>query len=332
MAASASYLRTVLLVMLGVSTVMINCEKDDTPVGSSGTAGTGSLYVSTTPPGATITLDYVVTGQTSPDTLKAVSAGQHMVKLGLTGYKDSSLAVLVVQGQTTQLYVALQPVSGGSDSIYVRIQLDRLPANLPFDQSYVQVHYIEYWWGILFNTDSNDATGIGGFDVEVAMMHIKESANPFQGSVVQDTWHQVIEWIDTAGSLRGKVRHFDLPARIDAADTNTLIVAVPRSWSEIARLTLRTQYYVRTTYRPDSTTAVNDWTYTERGPGTVSDPTGDVSYAFVDIVSGGWNSRLGPASILGGVSQTAGSGGVVRRVSRSPRWSGTEWIHEVRDR
>jgi hypothetical protein len=70
---------------------------------------TGSLAVSSTPSGASITVDSVAKG-TTPNTIPDLSAGTHTVKMTKSGYVDFSGTVTVIAGKTQPLNVNL--VSG----------------------------------------------------------------------------------------------------------------------------------------------------------------------------------------------------------------------------
>ncbi|MBA4386189.1 MAG: hypothetical protein C0410_15755, partial [Anaerolinea sp.] len=64
------------------------------------------------------------------------------------------------------------------DSVFVRIKLLHIPSTLTFNQSHVPTNYVEYWWGILFNTDGNASTGLQGYDIEIALAYAKQAGNP----------------------------------------------------------------------------------------------------------------------------------------------------------
>ena len=78
------------------------------------TPTTGSIYVSSSPSGASVYLDpvefswYNFPVGTSPMTISSVSAGSHTVKLTKPGYYDYSKSVYVYRGQTASLSAWLQ--------------------------------------------------------------------------------------------------------------------------------------------------------------------------------------------------------------------------------
>ena len=72
---------------------------------------TGSISCTTTPPGASVTLDGTLqTGAITPATLTNVSAGSHTVMFTLTGYNACSVTVLVTAGSTATASCTLTAV------------------------------------------------------------------------------------------------------------------------------------------------------------------------------------------------------------------------------
>ncbi|HVP94586.1 MAG TPA: PEGA domain-containing protein [Methanoregulaceae archaeon] len=70
----------------------------------------GSISVYSSPVGALVYLDGVNTGQITNTLLTGITPGSHTVLLNLTGYKNNTVQVTVVAGQTTQVFVTLTPV------------------------------------------------------------------------------------------------------------------------------------------------------------------------------------------------------------------------------
>lgn len=70
---------------------------------------TGAIFVSSDTSGATIFLDAMDTQQMTPDTLKEVLTGPHVVRVSLEGYVSSpeSLVIQVVGGQVAQAFFAM---------------------------------------------------------------------------------------------------------------------------------------------------------------------------------------------------------------------------------
>ena len=80
---------------------------------------TGSVSVSSTPTGATVSLDGKSTGSKTPVTLTGISAGSHTVSCRMTGYTDASQTVTVSAGQTTGVVLNLPALGTTTGSIYV---------------------------------------------------------------------------------------------------------------------------------------------------------------------------------------------------------------------
>ncbi len=73
--------------------------------------GTGLIHVTSTPPGAAVSLDGASTGQATPTTLTGVSAGNHVVAVALAGYATpTGKQVTVVAGQTATVDFTLTPL------------------------------------------------------------------------------------------------------------------------------------------------------------------------------------------------------------------------------
>jgi hypothetical protein len=74
------------------------------------TVTTGSVTVHSSPAGASILIDGVYSG-TTPGSVNGVSAGNHNLRLSLSGYYDYEGSIYVVPGQENQGYGTLQPMS-----------------------------------------------------------------------------------------------------------------------------------------------------------------------------------------------------------------------------
>lgn len=85
---------------------LLSCSKKN-PTGPT----TGNLQVSTTPSGATLTLDGQARG-TTPITINGLSTGNHNAKLTSTNYYDYTDVVSIVAGQTTSKSYNLTPITG----------------------------------------------------------------------------------------------------------------------------------------------------------------------------------------------------------------------------
>jgi hypothetical protein len=74
------------------------------------TETTGSVMVYSSPTGATILIDGVYAG-TTPGNVNGVPAGNHILRLELSGYYNYEGSIYVLPGQTAQGYGTLQPVN-----------------------------------------------------------------------------------------------------------------------------------------------------------------------------------------------------------------------------
>jgi len=74
------------------------------------TITTGSVNVYSSPTGASILIDGLYSG-TTPKTVNAVAAGNHILRLELSGYYDYEGSIYVVPGQTAEGYGTLQPMN-----------------------------------------------------------------------------------------------------------------------------------------------------------------------------------------------------------------------------
>lgn len=81
------------------------------PIISGGENGTaGSVMVHSSPTGASILIDGIYCGIT-PGNVSGVPAGDHILRLSLSGYFDYEGSIYVVPGDTTRGYGTLQPMS-----------------------------------------------------------------------------------------------------------------------------------------------------------------------------------------------------------------------------
>jgi hypothetical protein len=79
-----------------------------TPVPAAGT--TGEVMVYSSPTGASILIDGNYLG-TTPGKVSDIPAGNHILRLTMSGYHDYEGSIYVVAGETTQGYGTLQPMS-----------------------------------------------------------------------------------------------------------------------------------------------------------------------------------------------------------------------------
>jgi hypothetical protein len=90
---------------------------------------TGSLSITTTPPGAVITIDGVRQG-VSPATVPNLAPGVHALLIQMYGYTDISAPVTVIAGQT-QAYSALLVPAAPSSGTQSRPSPTKTPGFAP---------------------------------------------------------------------------------------------------------------------------------------------------------------------------------------------------------
>ena len=90
----------------------------------------GNITVSSVPSGATILVDGISTGTTTPAIIESVSSGSHYVLLRLTGYQDYTQNVIITDNATSTVSVTLiatetttQQITNGS------IKVESNPSN-----------------------------------------------------------------------------------------------------------------------------------------------------------------------------------------------------------
>jgi hypothetical protein len=81
------------------------------PTLSPGATGTtGNIMVYSSPTGASILIDSIYCG-TTPGNVNGIPAGNHILRLTMSGYYDYEGSIYVMPGQTTQGYGTLQPMN-----------------------------------------------------------------------------------------------------------------------------------------------------------------------------------------------------------------------------
>ena len=95
--------------------------------------GTGSVYVTSNPSGATATLDNSRTGNT-PYTFTSVATGSHTLQISRSGYQTYTGSVSVLSGSTTTVSVTLPQITSSEGSLY-------LTSNPPGARVYVDSSY-----------------------------------------------------------------------------------------------------------------------------------------------------------------------------------------------
>jgi len=84
--------------------------------GTAAIPGTGTLAVTTNPPGAQVMIDGVLRGA-SPATIPGLAAGPHMLRLEREGYQVMTVPFTIDDGKTTDYTTALVPDSSGSSPV-----------------------------------------------------------------------------------------------------------------------------------------------------------------------------------------------------------------------
>jgi hypothetical protein len=97
-----------LVTTVAVTPPVVTTVQPTTPVTVIVTTGSVSVYSS--PPGASILIDGVYSG-TTPKTVTKVPAGNHILRLTMSGYHDYEGSIYIVAGQTAQGYGTLQPIN-----------------------------------------------------------------------------------------------------------------------------------------------------------------------------------------------------------------------------
>jgi hypothetical protein len=91
---------------------------------------TGSVNVYSSPAGASILIDGVYAG-TTPKTVNGVPAGNHILRLTLSGYNDYEGSIYVIPGQPAQGYGTLQPLSHAGSAAPTPVQTVIVPVIVP---------------------------------------------------------------------------------------------------------------------------------------------------------------------------------------------------------
>jgi len=91
---------------------------------------TGSVTVYSSPTGATILIDGVYSG-TTPATVNVVSAGNHILRLALSGYYDYEGPIYIVPGEMAQGYGTLQPMNPVMSAAPTPVPTATIPVTVP---------------------------------------------------------------------------------------------------------------------------------------------------------------------------------------------------------
>lgn len=112
----------------------VSATMDPIPV-----SNTGWIYISSSPGGATVLLDGSNAGQTpSSGSLKlnGIAAGDHTVKLQMSGYQDYTTGVNVVQSTVSQVSAILVPVGAAPATGGMSVSSTPAGANVYVDNSF----------------------------------------------------------------------------------------------------------------------------------------------------------------------------------------------------
>jgi hypothetical protein len=99
---------------------------------------TGTVKITSSPPGADIYLDNEYHG-TTPGTISAVPTGNHMVEIRETGYHTWSQNITVMSGNTTPVSTTLVPVLTSVTAT------PQVTITIPAKKDVPQIHIDGYW-------------------------------------------------------------------------------------------------------------------------------------------------------------------------------------------
>jgi len=98
-----------IMLMAGISTAEMTMQAG--AGGPSGVYTTGSIYIASTPAGASATLDGGQAQLFTPGTFKGVEPGSHKVVIALQGFQPYTTTVKVTTGTTQNVFASLLPVT-----------------------------------------------------------------------------------------------------------------------------------------------------------------------------------------------------------------------------
>jgi hypothetical protein len=94
------------------------------------TITTGSVNVYSSPTGASILIDGIYSGIT-PKTVTGVPAGNHILRLSLSGFYDYEGSIYIVPGQPAQGYGTLQPMNQVTSAALTPVPTATIPVIVP---------------------------------------------------------------------------------------------------------------------------------------------------------------------------------------------------------
>jgi hypothetical protein len=92
-----------LAIILGI--LVASCS--DTTTNPPPVTDTGSIFISSSPANAQISVDGTNTGKVTPDSVTGLSTGNHSVALSLDGYRDTTITLNVLVNQQSTKFVSL---------------------------------------------------------------------------------------------------------------------------------------------------------------------------------------------------------------------------------
>ena len=180
--------------------------------------------------------------------------------------------------------------SAGNDNIIViNITLSNIPSTLVFDQDFVPDDYCEYEWSIYIDSDNNLSTGSffpEGCDVSISLMNFKFSdSTQHNDTIIGGTQHNT--WVFNENSGGWSYGHI-INATVDYS-TNTITMIASKEWEELQEVDETDRFCFNTYYRYATDEWIKDTTSLSEGSNVITDPEGDVSYSFIDILHGELN-------------------------------------------
>lgn len=166
---------------------------------SSAASAIGNITVSSVPSGATILVDGISTGTTTPAIIESVSSGSHYVLLRLTGYQDYTQNVIITDNATSTVSVTLiatetttQQITNGS------IKVESNPSNA----------------AVFLNTEYQGKTPLTLYNITHGTYRV----------LVQKIGY--LDWSDRISVTSGTRTDVYATLQVEATDT-TIVTAIP---------------------------------------------------------------------------------------------------------
>jgi len=166
---------------------------------SSAASAIGNITVSSVPAGATILVDGISTGTTTPAIIESVSSGSHYVLLRLTGYQDYTQNVIITDNATSTVSVTLiateattQQITNGS------IKVESNPSNA----------------AVFLNTEYQGKTPLTLYNITHGTYRV----------LVQKIGY--LDWSDRISVTSGTRTDVYATLQVEATDT-TIVTAIP---------------------------------------------------------------------------------------------------------